>query len=904
MIDFTNNIASGMFPVVAFYAYTVLAGQPLRVDIAFPALQLFTMLENNLRDIPDLITIILNAYIAVGRIEDFMSEPDKAETTVPSASKATQFILRNASFAWPGTSHTVLHEINLSFPVGLTVVCGKVAAGKTALLQALLGELDKVSGDIVRPTDMIGYCAQTPWLQSMSIRDNILFSSPHEEARYKQILNSCALNDDLVGFKHGDLSSIGENGIGLSGGQRARVALARALYSRAQILLLDDPLSALDHDTAETVMRRCFGGALLQDRTVVLVTHRTELCHGLASQIVEVTEGKAHLIDAQASMPEYLSRVQSHQSTEMDQSENPNQDKDEIADKFMEDEHRAHGGVKASIYWVYIKAGKLKWWAISICILVVYRLITIAETWFLKQWGEAYDKPSGENSSGLFDRLPSPESNIRPWLLGFFLLAVGQSVMLIISQGFLQVIILSAASQMFRDIMESVSHATFRFYDVTPIGRLMNRLTSDIGTVDGGISEQFSGAVWLSIYWVSSLVVIASVTPVFLIFSLTLTVSFVLIFLKYLPTSQSLRRLEMVSLSPLMSNFGALLEGLTTVRAFCAQSRFQDRVITVVDAFQKMDHFYWSLQAWITYRLDILSAFSTLVLTLIAIYTNTSAGLTAFVLNASASFVFATHALCRKYGDLQMDFVSVERVVELLDLDQELPGAVDPPARWPSSNGDIVFEDVTIRYAPHLDPVLQNVSLRIPGGSTTAILGRTGSGKSTLALTVLATVLPESGRIIIDNIPISTVNIQALRNRITFLPQDPVLFPGTMRQNLDPLEEYSEDACEAVLARVCGTYDWTLSTHIDTGGKNLSQGQRQLVGLARAVLRRSAIVIMDEVCHGLESNVSRSNPILTFPAHPLFQCLFPTISPVQLSKLRQPFLFHTLSRIICIKSQS
>ena len=227
-ITFINTFASGLFPVAAFYAYTVWAGLPLRIDIAFPALQLFTMLEGSLRGIPDLITTLLNAKIAVDRIEDFMSEPDKEKVSETSSIPT----MLNASFAWPGTSQLVLKDITLEFPVGLTVIFGKVAAGKTALLQSLLGELDKIEGDAHIP-NLIGYCAQTPWLQSMSIKDNILFSSPLEDIRYQQVLEACALTQDFASFQYGDLSNIGENGIGLSGGQKARVALARAVYSRA-----------------------------------------------------------------------------------------------------------------------------------------------------------------------------------------------------------------------------------------------------------------------------------------------------------------------------------------------------------------------------------------------------------------------------------------------------------------------------------------------------------------------------------------------------------------------------------------------------------------------------------------------------------------------------------------------
>ncbi|KAL9629162.1 MAG: hypothetical protein Q9164_006996, partial [Protoblastenia rupestris] len=685
----------------------------------------------------------------------------------------------------------------------------------------------------------------------MSIKENILFSSPYDDARYKSVLQACALTVDMASFKDKDLSLIGENGIGLSGGQRARVALARAVYSRANILLLDDPLSALDHQTAETIVRKCFRGPLMEGRTVIMVTHRVELCKNIAQQMIEMSDGRAQRLDGGEDLSA-LSHVRSVASTDKSEANNGEAQETPVPDKFLEDEKRVHGGVKARVYWEYIKAGKLKYWGVMVIVLVVFRLVDVGEDWFLKEWGEAYDRPTASIASGPFENLPSPERHVRPWLWGFFAIAVSRSFVLLIALAVMTVIVYTAGKQMFGDIMQRVGHATFRFYDVTPVGRLMNRLTSDIGTIDGNISYHFQSIAFLSITWIASIVVIASVTPVFLIFSGVLSVAFVVIFLRFLPTSQSLRRLEMVSLSPLMSNFGALLHGLATVRAFCAQSRFQDRVIEVTDAFQKMDHFYWSLQAWLMYRFDALSACSTFILTMLALYTGISPGLTAFVLIAAAQFVSATHSLCKKYGQLQMEFVSVERIVELLHLEQEPAGTIKPPAAWPSYDGDIVFEDVTIRYAPHLDPSLSHLSFRIPGGSTTALLGRTGSGKSTLALSLLATILPTSGTISIDGIDISKVDTQALRHRVTFLAQDPVLFPGSMRQNLDPLNEHTNEDCAAVLERVCAKHGWTLETQIDTGGGNLSQGQRQLVGLTRAVLRRSSIIILDEATASID----------------------------------------------------
>ncbi|KAK5122993.1 hypothetical protein LTR85_003559 [Meristemomyces frigidus] len=862
LISFINALALDLTPVIAFFAYTVIAGKPLRVDVAFPALQLFGMMTQALRDLPNLIIVLINAWVAVGRIEDFMAEADKQEMNT-EALIGDSMAVEHGTFCWPGVEKPVLKDISLSFPGGLTVICGEVASGKTALLQALLGELDMLEGQLIRPQEPVGYCAQTPWLQSMSVRENILFSAPYDERRYKDVLDACALTPDLAEFKAGDLSLIGENGIGLSGGQRARVALARAVYSRTKILLLDDPLSALDQQTAESIVRKCLAGSLLQGRTVVLVTHRTDLVLGLAGQLIRMNSGTADVLDHDAAAHDDLYRIKSiHSTGDPDQQAVEKKAALAVPEKFIEDEHRAHGGVQARVYWEYIKAGTIHWWIIVILVLACYRIVAVGETWFLKAWGEAYDEQSSARflvydadvvtTSGLFDSLPPPEVNIRPWLTIFALLALGQSLFYIFSQAIMIVIVYVAARRMFKDIMEKVAHATFRFYDVTPVGRLMNRMTSDIGVIDGGISQQLQAVAWLGISWLSSLVVIASVTPTFLVFSAALIAAFVIIFMRFLPTSQSLRRLEMVSLTPLMSNFGALLNGLATVRAFRAQSRFQDRVIEVVDTFQKMDHFYWSLQAWLMYRFDILSAISTFLITMLALVTNVSPGLTAFVLIAANKLVNSTHYLCRQYGQLQMEFVSVERVVELMHLEQETKGDISPPAWWPSFSGDIVFEDVVVRYAPHLDPALAGISFTVKGGSKTAVIGRTGSGKSTLALAMLATVLPESGRISIDNVDLAEVDKQLLRTRVTFLAQDPVLFPGTMRENLDPVKEHSDEDCALVLRKVCERQDWSLDTKIEAGGRNLSQGQRQLVGLARAVLRRSAIIILDEATASID----------------------------------------------------
>ncbi|KAK0726683.1 hypothetical protein B0T21DRAFT_38789 [Apiosordaria backusii] len=908
-----NSLMGFLFPLAAFLAYTLISKKPLTVDVAFPALDLFSMLESSLREMPEMFQTLLNARVSMQRIEKFMTEPDRENDDWDGQGGEgpdgplgeLEIALEGASFSWPGATKEVLKDVTFSCKAGLTMVCGRVGIGKTALLQAVLGELDQDGGERRVPREVIAYCAQSPWLESMSIRDNILFCSVYDKARFDQVIDACCLRDDLDKFKSKDLTLIGENGVGLSGGQRARVALARALYSRARILLLDDPIAALDHQTATRILQNLFANRqapLTAGRLIIFVTHRVDIVKRYAYQVVEVVEGgqvqtfSMEELENNERELEHLAALAAAQAQEASPA-NEGEEEEPVPDKFIQDEHRVHGGVLASVYWRYIKAGKIAWWFTMIGFFTAYRVAKVGYFWFLKEWGEGYGEtpenahslhvlglsghpddlpqavfsqhvfyqtPVNGSSSWLdFSRyLPSPADNVMPWALGLLVLSLIQVFTVTCSDIALVGIIYEAGKNLFHETMQRVSNATFRFYDVTPVGRLMNRLTSDMGTVDGSVAVILQSVTWNAFSWLSAITVIATITPSFLIISIVMTGAFFWIFDRFLPTSQSLRRLETVSLSPLLSNFGTLLDGLATVRAFRAQPHYQNRIVFTTDSFQRMDHFYWSLQSWLQYRFDLLSAVTTFALTLTAVLSGLSGGTVGFVLASAANFVRSTHTLCRKYGELQMQFVSVERIVELLGLEQEPEGSFKPPAAWPLYGDAIVFDRVTLRYDPEFEPVLKNVSFTIPGGTrNVAVTGRTGSGKSTLALSLLGTLHPDpgtGGSIRIGGVDLRDVDKHALRRNITFVAQDPVLFAGTLRDNLDPADERGETERADVLQRVLGmSGDFTLDSPVDGGGKNLSQGQRQLVGLGRAILRRSPVVIMDEATASIDGETAR-----------------------------------------------
>ncbi|EHK41608.1 multidrug-resistance associated protein [Trichoderma atroviride IMI 206040] len=846
----TVSVTGGTsYPLASIALYTLILKQGLPNDVIWPSLQLFSQLEMSVKEAFDLISAYWKSTIPIERVNKYMSEPDRDDIS-NSPSNATDIEFRDASFSWPSTGKLILRDVNLKFSKGLTVIRGKVGSGKSSLLLAALNEMELHEGDLIRPDVPVAYCQQLPWLQNKTIRENILFHQHFDAARYRQVLHACALLPDLASLPDGDQTKLEEGGIGLSGGQKARVALARAVYSHCKILLLDDPLAALDHDTASAIVRRFLQGSLAQDRTIVMITHRDDLVLRIADQVIDLDDGEATVLSAQEikdelEHPYHESGKTTHDDTEASHEIHA---QDIAALKDAPEEPSKTGSVSLSVYLEYMKAGGWHLWILLALAYGLSRFMDISRARLLEAWG-ADSVGSGKKSP--YWGLPNPENHAQAWILVLSGLSAGQILTYAAAQLLLARISVKAAQGLFKAAIDKVSRATFRYHDTTPTGQLKNRLIADMGMVDGGIVAPLESFVFNLIALVMSLVAIATHQPLLLVILAMVAVAFVHFFRIYVPVSRCLRRMEMRYLTPIIANIGVMQDGLVTIRALRVEQRFQDRHLDAVDDFQKQDHFFWSMAFWLDLRLSFSSIATRTALILFMVWRHMPASAIGFVLTQTSVAMAAVQQLCERFAQLQLDAVSLERVNMLKEIPEEPHGDQDPPEGWPRPCDDVTFERFSFKYDAHLPPVLDNVSFSIPGGSTCAVLGRTGSGKSTVANALLMTQAPAHGTLTIGSVDVAQMDRTALRNRVTFIQQDPTLFPGTLRDNIDPAGDFSDAACSNAIHRVLGA-SWSLDSPIDAAGKNLSQGQRQLVGIARAVLRRSGLVILDEATASID----------------------------------------------------
>ncbi|KDR85730.1 hypothetical protein GALMADRAFT_84830 [Galerina marginata CBS 339.88] len=899
--------------LISFLCYTLIAGERLTVSKAFTSIALFAQLQTPMVALPGQVFAMLHAYVSMQRIEAFLKEDEVPDWASTLSNKAVDRSKHNceagvgfaeATFEWKEALSTdlvparfQLGPLDVVFPPGkLTIVSGATGSGKSALLTALLGEMYCTSGRVLidKTNHQVAYCAQNPWLEHATIRDNVMFGSPapFDDARYQAVLDACGLRQDLSIFDAGDMTEIGEKGITLSGGQRARIALARAMYSQAKCILLDDPLAAVDMHTAQHLVSNCLAGDLARGRTVILVTHHITLCLPVASYLLELDKGRilhqgtipeleergllqAVIETEEEPFPQELQSPVQEMYNEVDSDEDvaPRQHRQSTDGKLVEAEARAEGRVSMRSYVTYIRAAGIFSWILTLAVTVLIRVINIGNQVFLARWGEAYEK---EYPAMLaitqfklhypWEGLPSPNVNVKPWLMIYLYISIAGalSILFYIVIGYYAS--LQASRSLFIALLQRLTRAPARFFDVTPIGRILNRFTTDINTIDNAL--QNSARICLSgvLNFVASFGVILFVVPGFAPFALFIAWLYIRLAPPYIQASRDLRRLESISLSPTFAGFDELLRGITHIRAFGMENRYQDTFYTRVDKFQSFDHVYWLVNGWLRWRYDCLGSVVVFAATMFALWQGVTNGSAAIVIVQAGIFADASRQLVKVAAQLELDFNSVERVVEYLDVPQEAPAIIEktrPPAYWPSTSGQLVVENLVVQYAPKLPAVLHNISFVVKPSEKIGVVGRTGSGKSTLAMSLLRIIEPTGGRIILDGIDISTLGLEDLRTRVTIVSQDVSLFSGTIRTNLDPLGVCTTEECLQVLERChllpllnhepTREEPTVLDMQITQG--SLSAGEKQLLALARATLRHTSIIIMDEATSQIDSNL-------------------------------------------------
>ncbi|RIB11911.1 ATP-binding cassette transporter 1 [Gigaspora rosea] len=913
MQSFTWSATPFLVSFATFAVYVTIANQLLTAEIVFVALALFNLLQFPLSVFPTVLASIVEASVAISRVSKFL----KSEELDPNAITREQYIssdpktgnkngielvsVKNGTFKWSRDSLIpTLNDVNFSVKKGeLVAIVGKVGSGKSSLLSALLGEMEKISGDVTI-RGYTAYAPQSAWIMNATLRDNITFGLPYDPKFYDEVIEACSLKPDIEILPGGDLTEIGEKGINLSGGQKARISLARAVYARADVYLFDDPLSAVDAHVGKHIFDNVIGpNGLLRSKARVFVTngihflsHTSSLIMLRDGNIVEqghydkLMKEKKELYslimeygqDNQEYSGEDVEEVQSpttietyeidevnidsetahsprerrfsvrslnRRSSQLTAQINANLNKPEIErgkDALILNEDTIKGKVSWKVYVAYMSSCSFVSVIFYLFMLILSQSAQIGMNVFLKYWSSQEDN-----------------SHVMLYLmiycaigLTYALMTIGQTIALWVFCA------IRAARILHEQMLNSVIRSPMSFFDTTPLGRILNRFSKDQYTIDEVLPRTFSGYFRTFFIVLATITVISFSTPPFIFVIIPLLFIYNYIQSYYLSTSRELKRLDSLTRSPIYSHFQETLGGVSTIRAYQQIQRFIAQNEFRLDENQKAYYPSVSCNRWLAVRLELIGSlviFSASLLAVISAVTthNIDAGLVGLSLSYALSVTQALNWAVRQFCEIETNIVSVERVKEYIDLPSEAPLVIAdnrPQPAWPQ-NGVIEYKDYSTRYRPGLELVLRGVSFHVKPKEKIGIVGRTGAGKSSLTLSLFRLIESAGGSIIVDGMDISKIGLYDLRSRITIIPQDPILFEGTVLFNLDPFKTHNDvEIWQALQSAHLKDYiaqlDDKLHAKVLEGGDNFSQGQRQLICLARALLRRSPIIVLDE----------------------------------------------------------
>ncbi|CAE6404190.1 unnamed protein product [Rhizoctonia solani] len=853
--------------IITFASHTLLFKRSLDASSIFSSIAVFDTLRTQLRLLFFQIPSSIQSKVSFDRMNDFFQKAElldsysgRAEAMSPSDS-AIGF--SSVTFTWStiqtGSQQGFQLRIdsNLLFQRGrINMVIGPTGCGKTSLLMALLGELHYVPNGpdswVSLPGEKTAYAAQEAWIQNATIKENILFGTEHDEQRYKKVVFQCGLETDLKLLKCGDQTEVGEKGVTLSGGQRARVSLARAIYSKAEIIILDDVLSALDVHTSRWVVDECFRGDLAAGRTWIIATHNVAMVSEVADFIVVLGHGGRILnqgsveavLGSNSKLKEKTGQWLDDNSSEPVDEETTEtvteQTNTDIKLAAAEEVAKGHVGWSA-LRMFFLALGGIGFWIAYLAGFILANVAALLQTYWLGIWARAY----GTDPSHL------QKVNV-------FLVATSEYTV----QGSIR-----ASRRIHNQLVLSVFSAPLCWLDSTPIGRIIARFTQDVRAVDGALPNQLQNLTDMTIQLFSRFIAIIIVSPAFTFAGALLLALGIWIGQVYITAQLSVKRHMSNARSPMFSYFHAALAGIPTVRAYGAQEMMRKEIQKRIDMHTRAARTFWNLNRWVAIRMEALGGLfsASLAAWLVYVRKDVDSSDAGFSLNMAIALSGHGGILwwVRAVNEFQVQTNSLERIHAYLVIPHE-PRSEEypaPPAYWPSS-GSLVVHKLNAQYTPDGSQILHNISFEVKHGQRIGIVGRTGSGKSSLVLALLR-MIQTSGEVYYDGTEIHSIPLETLRSNVTVVPQQPELSSGTVRENLDPFNEWQDavlwDALRAVGLADSGETELDasrtyirLDTPISPGGSNLSLGQRQMVALARAIVRRTKLVVLDEATAAID----------------------------------------------------